>query len=71
MSFTDVLAELPALSVEERQMLIRRALELDESPLSPADEAEIERRRAAHRQNPSSALSLEEMKSRVRSRIGA
>lgn len=71
MSFTDVLAELPALSVEERQMLIRRALELDESPLSSADEAEIERRQAAHRQNPSSALSMEEMKSRVRSRIGA
>lgn len=71
MSFTDVLAELPALSVEERQMLIRRALELDESPLSAADEAEIERRRAAHRQDPASALSLEEMRSRVRSRIGA
>ena len=71
MSFTDVLAELPALSVEERQMLIRRALELDESPLFAADEAEIERRRAAHRQDPASALSLEEMKSRVRSRIGA
>lgn len=71
MSFNEVLAELPALSVEERQMLVRRALELDDSPLSPTDDAEIERRRAAHRQDPASALSLEEIKSRVRSRIGA
>ncbi len=70
MSFTEVLAELPALSFEERQMLVRRALEIDDSPLSPADEAEIERRQADHRLNPASVRSLEEMKSRVRSRLG-
>ncbi|MBC8011628.1 MAG: addiction module protein [Burkholderiales bacterium] len=69
MSFTDVLAELPTLSVAERQILVRRALDLDESLLSPADEAEIERRQAAHRQNPDTALSLNEMKSRLRSRF--
>ncbi len=69
MSFTDVLAELPTLSVAERQMLVRRALDLDESPLSPGDEAEIERRQAAHRQDPTSAVSLDEMASRLRARF--
>jgi putative addiction module component (TIGR02574 family) len=69
MSFQEVLAELPALSVEERQFLVRRALELDDSPLSEADEVGIDRRRTAHRQSPGSALSLEDMKSRIRSRL--
>lgn len=69
MSFNEVLAELPALTVEERQMLVRRALELDESPLSPADEAEIERRQAAQRLDPASALSREEIQSRIRKRL--
>jgi putative addiction module component (TIGR02574 family) len=71
MSFHEVLAELPALSFEERQMLVRHALELDDSPLSPADETELDRRQAAHRFDPASALSLAEMKSRLRSRLGA
>ena len=69
MSFTEVLEELPALSVEQRQLLIRRALELDEPPLSPEDEALIEQRLAAHRADPGSAVPLEEMKARLRSRF--
>jgi len=38
MSLNKVIAELPRLTFEERQILIRRALELDD-PLSAADEA--------------------------------
>lgn len=68
MSFTEVLAELPAMSVAERQLLIRRALDLDESALSAADEALAARRLADHRRNPASAVSLDEMKARVRAR---
>jgi uncharacterized protein Smg (DUF494 family) len=68
MSFAQVLEELPALTVEQRQILIRRALELDDPPLSDADEALIEARLAAHRADPKSAVSLEEMKARLRSR---
>jgi uncharacterized protein Smg (DUF494 family) len=49
MSFTEVLNELPALTVEQRQLLIVRALELDELPLHADDEALIEERLAAHR----------------------
>ncbi|HEY1170082.1 MAG TPA: hypothetical protein VGH19_01825 [Verrucomicrobiae bacterium] len=66
MSFTQVLEELPALTVEQRQMVIRRALELDEPVLSQADEALVEARLEAHRRDPKSSLSLEEAKARLR-----
>jgi hypothetical protein len=68
MSFTEVLQELPGLTFEQRQLLVRRALELDDPPLSDTDESLVDSRLAALREDPSSALSLEEMKSRLRSR---
>ena len=70
MSFTDVLHELPALTLSERQLLVRRAIELDEAGLSAEDEALVERRLAEHRQNPKSAVPLDEMKARLRARFG-
>lgn len=70
MSFTEVLHELPALTVSERQLLVRRALELDETGLSAEDEAVVERRLAEHRRNPGSAVPLDEMKARLRARFG-
>jgi hypothetical protein len=70
MSFTEVLAELPALTLAERQLLVRRALELDDPALAAEDEAVVEKRLADHRQNPGSAVSFEEMKTRLRSRFG-
>ena len=69
MSFTEVLAELPALTVAERQLIIRRALELDDSELSADDQALVGKRLADHRRDPSSALPLHEMKARLRSRV--
>jgi Arc/MetJ-type ribon-helix-helix transcriptional regulator len=68
MSFNEVIAELPHLSFEERQILISRALELDEPPLSAADEELIDARLAGHRSDPKSSVSLDEMKDRLRSR---
>jgi hypothetical protein len=41
-SFTELLAQLPALSVSERQLLARRALDLDEPALSEKVEAVAE-----------------------------
>jgi len=70
MSFTEVLAELPALTVAEGQLLIRRALDLDDPALSPEDEAVVAQRLTEHHQNPGSAVSIEEMKTRLRSRFG-
>lgn len=67
MSFAEVLEELPALTVQQRQVLIRRALELEEPPLSDTEEALVESRLAGHRQNPASSVALDEMKRRLRS----
>jgi uncharacterized protein Smg (DUF494 family) len=68
MSFAEVLEGLPTLTLEQRQLLIRRALELDESSLDPQDEALVEERLQKHRQNPETSVSLEEMKKRLRPR---
>lgn len=67
MSFTEVLAELPTQTVSERQLLVRRALDLDEPGLSGKDDAVVEKRLEDHCRNPDSAVPLEEMKARLRS----
>jgi putative addiction module component (TIGR02574 family) len=69
MSFAEVLDELPALSLAERQLLVRRALELDETGLSADEEALVEQRLGEHRANPDSAVPMDEMKARLRSRF--
>jgi hypothetical protein len=68
MSFSEVLQELPALTFEQRQLVVRRALELDDPPLSEADESLVEDRLAALRDAPASAVPLAKMKARLRSR---
>jgi hypothetical protein len=68
MSFSEVLAELPTLSVSQRHLLVRRALELDDPALSAEDESVVETRLAEHRRNPESAVPLDEMKARLRGR---
>lgn len=65
MSFNEVIAALPRLTFEERQILISRALELDDPPLSPADEELVEERLAAHHSDPDSSVPLDEMKRRL------
>ena len=66
MCFNEVIAELPRLTFEERQILIRQALELDEPPLSEVDEELVEARLAEHHADPSSSIPLDEMKRRLR-----
>jgi len=39
MSLSEVLEALPTLTFEERQILMRRMIELEDPPLSEADEA--------------------------------
>lgn len=69
MSCAEVLRELPTLTVEQRQVVIRRALEVDDPALTAAEEALIETRLADHRRDPASAVPLETMKARLRSRF--
>lgn len=68
MSFNELLHELPSLSIEERQLLVRRALELDDAGLSEAEEALVATRLAEHSKDPGSAIGLEEMNARLRAR---
>ena len=68
MSLSQVLDALPAFTFEERQLLIRRVIELDDPPLSEADETLVESRLAAHRLDPTSSLPLATLKERLRSR---
>jgi hypothetical protein len=68
MSLSQVLAALPDFTFEERQILIRRVIELDDPPLSEPDETLVKSRLAAHRSNPTSSLPLEKLKERLRSR---
>jgi hypothetical protein len=69
MSFSEVLAELPTLSVSQRHLLVRRALELDDPALSAEDESVVETRLGEHRRNPESAVQFDEMKARLRGRV--
>jgi len=68
MSFSQILEELPGFTFEERQLLVRRVIELDDAPLSEAEENLVESRLAAHHSDPTSSLPLETMKERLRSR---
>jgi hypothetical protein len=68
MSFNEVIAELPRLTFEERQILIRRAVELDDPQLSAADELFVEKRLAEHHSDPTSSVPLDELKNRLSSR---
>lgn len=68
MSFNEVLLELPSLTIEQRQQIIRRALELEDGPLSKTEEALVESRLSALRDAPASAVPLETMKTRLRAR---
>jgi hypothetical protein len=53
MSFAQVLEELPRLSAKQRQILIRRALELEDGALSQEEESLVDTRLDAHNKNPS------------------
>ena len=68
MSLSQVLDALPAFTFEERQILIRRVIELDDPPLSDADEDLVESRLAAHHSTPQSSVPLETLKEHLRSR---
>ena len=70
MSFNEVMAELPKLTFEQRQLLMRRAVELDDPALSPAEERLIEERLEEYRRDPDSGISFAEMEKRLRAKLG-
>lgn len=70
MSFAEVLQELSSLSTSERHLLVRKALEFDEPRFSQEDDKVISSRLDDHERDPSSAISLDDMKTLIRSRFG-
>ncbi len=70
MSFAEVLEELPKLTTEQRELVMQRVLELDESPFTPEQEAIIEKRMADHRADPNSAIPADEMFAQLRAQFG-
>jgi len=66
MSLAQILDELPAFTVAERQLLVRRAIELDDPVMLAEDEDLVLARLEDHRRNPSSAVSLAAMKAGTR-----
>jgi putative addiction module component (TIGR02574 family) len=67
MSATEIINELPKLTESERRAVFGKLLQLEDLPLSEADEALVESRLAAHRADPDSSVTLDEMKRRLRS----
>jgi hypothetical protein len=76
MSFTDVLAELPKLTPEQRDLLRIRLAELtgeawmDDGELTHEQKQLVEERIAEHERNPAMAVSWEVMESKLKARYG-
>lgn len=70
MSLAEILEELPAFTVAERQLLVLRAIELDDQGLSQEDEELIASRIENHRRDPSAVISFDDMKASLRSEFG-
>jgi hypothetical protein len=69
MSLTEILAEIPKLSFAERQELVRRAIELEDGDLSPAEKAVLDERLEDFRRNPTSGVSANQLKGEVLRRL--
>jgi uncharacterized protein Smg (DUF494 family) len=67
MSLTEMLEQLETLTNEERQIIIDRAMELDDAPLTPQDEKLVRERLAEYRRSPESFISVDELEKRLRS----
>ena len=78
MSNTEILAELPKLTSEERYEIRLKLAELDgdgwlddDDPLTDEEKALLETRLAAYEKDPDAGSSWEEVESRVRARLNS
>ena len=69
MSVTEVLHELPHWKPQDRQALVRRVMELDDLGLTTGELKLAETRLEAHRKDPSSTLSPNEVLGRLKKLI--
>ncbi len=69
MSLTEILAEIPKLSFAERQELVRRAIAVEDDPLTPEEIAILDQRLEDFRHDSAWGIPAEELKSSVLKRI--
>jgi hypothetical protein len=67
-SLSEIIAELPRLSTEERWELIERAMELDD--FSDKELRLIDERITAHKRDPGSSVPLDQMMAELREQYG-
>lgn len=76
MSFNEVMAELPKMTPEQRDLLRIKLAELegeewmDDGELTPEQKLLIEERIAEHERNPAAAISWEVMEAKLKARYG-
>ena len=58
MTFAEILSEIPRLSFAERQELVRRAVALDDSELTAAENALLDARMEDFRHQPDAGIPL-------------
>jgi hypothetical protein len=61
MSFAEILEEIPNLSFAQRQELVRRAISLDESDLTPQENALLDGRMEDFQRNPEAGIPLDQL----------
>ena len=69
MSLTEILAEIPRLSFAERQELVRRAIEVEDSDLTSEEQAILEKRLEDFRRNPNAGIPANQLRSEVSRRV--
>ena len=71
MSTTEILAQLPRLTPEERDLVRHRLDDIDSSsPLTPAEKQLVTQRVAAYRQNPDTGVSWAVAEAEIRKQLG-
>jgi len=69
MSFAEILEEIPHLSFAQRQELVRRAIALDETDLTPEENALLDARMAEFQRNPEGGIPLEQLQEHIAQRL--
>ena len=62
MSFAEILSEIPRLSFEERQELVRSAIAVDDAELTAEENALLDARMEDFRSKPEAGIPLEELR---------
>jgi hypothetical protein len=71
MSATEILAQLPALTSEERERIRSQLDAIDSAaPVTPEEKRLIDERVAAYRQNPGAVVSWAVAEDEIREKIG-